>query len=68
MELNVILSPRHKYLHGILHISESDSHQSFTIAFKNFGRWGMAAPPKPWERAGVNQQNAGNIPVNSMSR
>lgn len=27
----------------------------------------MAAPQKPWERAGVNQQNAGNIPVNRMS-
>ncbi|XP_041358159.1 probable peroxisomal membrane protein PEX13 [Gigantopelta aegis] len=27
----------------------------------------MAAPLKPWERAGVNSQNQGNIPVNSMS-
>ncbi|CAC5414516.1 PEX13 [Mytilus coruscus] len=27
----------------------------------------MAAPPKPWEITGVNQQNAGNIPVNNMS-
>ncbi|XP_071146230.1 peroxisomal membrane protein PEX13-like [Mytilus edulis] len=27
----------------------------------------MAAPPKPWEIAGVNQQNAGSIPLNNMS-
>ncbi|KAK2189334.1 hypothetical protein NP493_109g07010 [Ridgeia piscesae] len=27
----------------------------------------MAAPPKPWERVGVNQQNAGNTFINQMS-
>ncbi|XP_061165961.1 peroxisomal membrane protein PEX13-like [Saccostrea echinata] len=27
----------------------------------------MAAPPKPWERAGINYQNSGSLPVNEMS-
>ncbi|XP_048762169.2 peroxisomal membrane protein PEX13-like isoform X2 [Ostrea edulis] len=27
----------------------------------------MAAPPKPWENAGINYQNSGSLPVNSMS-
>ena len=41
-------------------------YQCIIIA-KKFLTQGMTAPPKPWEIAGVNQQNAGNIPLNNMS-
>lgn len=27
----------------------------------------MAAPTKPWERAGINYQNPGSLPANNMS-
>lgn len=27
----------------------------------------MAAPTKPWERAGINYQNSGSLPANNMS-
>lgn len=27
----------------------------------------MAAPTKPWERAGINYQNFGSLPANNMS-